>query len=101
MIWLAPWSSAEQHDDSYRAGVRDQLQREVAPGHFLYGLPVRLVGRGNGDDALFALLDGSGRVAQVHFTWARSQQCLPWLMKKCLYVRALRRCRVSCINIWS
>lgn len=78
MIWLQPWSSAEQHDDGYGNGFRDQLQREVAPGHVLHGLPVRLIARGNGDDALFALLDGSGRVAQVHLTWARSQERLPW-----------------------
>lgn len=78
MIWFEPWSSVEHYDDNYRNGFLDQLRREVAPGHALYDLPVRLIAWGNGGDALFALLDGSGRIAQVHLTWAHGSERLPW-----------------------
>lgn len=44
----------------------------------MYGLPAKLIARGNGDDALFEILDGSGRVAEVHLTWSKSQERLPW-----------------------
>jgi hypothetical protein len=44
----------------------------------MFGVPGRLIGRGQGDDALFELLDGSGRVAVVHLTWAHCTQHLPW-----------------------
>lgn len=47
-------------------------------GHILYGITLKLLARGNGDDALFELLDGSGRVADVHLTWSKSQERLPW-----------------------
>jgi len=44
----------------------------------MYGLPVKLIARGNGDDALFEILDGTGRVADVHLTWSREAERFPW-----------------------
>jgi hypothetical protein len=49
MTWLEPWDP-------------------VVPGEGV-----------EGDDALFALEDGTGRVAVVHLTWTRSPpETLPW-----------------------
>jgi hypothetical protein len=78
MEWLEPWSSATQMGEQAAKGWQRQLQIELPPGHVLYGLPVKLLARSNGDDALFEILDGSGRVADVHLTWSKSQERLPW-----------------------
>jgi len=62
--WLTPWH-AEQ---SLQATV--ELAREVGPGHLLWQVPVRVLARRQDcDDVLFALEDGTGRVAVVHLTW--------------------------------
>jgi hypothetical protein len=78
MVWLEPWCAASQMGEQIAQGWQKQLQIEVPPGHALFGVPVILLARGNGDDALFELLDGSGRVANVHLTWSKSQERLPW-----------------------
>ncbi|MCW7541470.1 hypothetical protein OOT46_27040 [Aquabacterium sp. A7-Y] len=77
MEWLEPWSSTEGMEDTYRRAFSDQLAKEISPGHELYGKQVRLIARGNGDDALFELLDGTGRVAEVHLVW-QGRQTPPW-----------------------
>lgn len=76
--WLEPWWSTAEFDEPYHAGFKSQLEREVGPDHPLFGLQTRLVGRGNGDDALFAICDGTGRYAVVHLTWATHQESMPW-----------------------
>jgi hypothetical protein len=78
MEWLEPWCSAAQIGEQVAQGLQRQLQTEVPPGHALYGMPVKLLARGKGDDAIFELLDESGRVANVHLTWSTSQERLPW-----------------------
>jgi len=78
MEWLEPWWSTAELDEQFHETFRRQLEREVPPGHSMHGLPVRLIARGNGDDVLFQILDGSGRVADVHLTWSKSQEYLPW-----------------------
>jgi hypothetical protein len=65
-------------DEQFKESWRRQLEIEVPPEHVLYGVSVKLLARGNGDDALFEILDGTGRVADVHLTWSRSQERLPW-----------------------
>ena len=73
------WYYTTEEDEEYHKTFEGQLRREVAPGHDLYGVPVKLVARFDGtDDALFELLDGSGRVAAVHLTWAKHHERLPW-----------------------
>ena len=79
MEWLEPWSSTEESGETYLKTFADQLALETRHGHILHGVPVRLIGRGDGDDALFELLDGTGRVAQVHLVW-QGQQKPPWPM---------------------
>ena len=78
MEWLDPWWSTEARAKAFHETFRKQLELEVPPGHVLFGLPVKLIGRGNGDDALFEILDGTGRVAVVHLTWAKKQERLPF-----------------------
>lgn len=78
MEWLEPWWSTEDFDESFHETFRKQLELEVSLGHAMYQIPARLIARGNGDDALFQILDGSERVAVVHLTWSKSQEHLPW-----------------------
>lgn len=78
MEWLEPWWSADDLDKKARSGIDRQLAVEVPPGHEMFQMPARVIGRGNGDDALFEILDGSGRVAVVRLTWSKSQERLPW-----------------------
>lgn len=78
MEWLEPWWSVEKLGQQLSQSWQAQLAIEVSPGHVLYEVPVKLLARGNGDDALFEFLDGSGRVADVHLTWSKSQERLPW-----------------------
>lgn len=78
MEWHDPWWPTESQSAEFLDTFRRQLELEVPPDHILYGLPIRLIARGEGDDTLFALLDGSNRVAMVHLTWAKQQERLPW-----------------------
>lgn len=66
-LWLEPW---HQIAGEHVVAIERELRRELAEGHALYGLPVRaLARRQDCDDVLFAIEDGSGRVAVVHLTW--------------------------------
>ncbi len=78
MQWLEPWWSTATQDNEFHAGFKCELESEVGEGHPLKGIETRLIARGNGDDTLFELLDGSGRYAVVHLTWARHPELLPW-----------------------
>lgn len=75
--FLSPWGSAESQTDDTKLTFAKQLALETSPGHTLYKVPVRLLARGNGDDVLFEIMDGSRRVAQVHLVWQGKQQP-PW-----------------------
>jgi hypothetical protein len=77
VAWPHPFSPIAYADD--KPAFEAELRREVKPGHPLFGLPVAAVGRRyDQDDVLFELLDGSGRVAQVHLTWAGERERPPW-----------------------
>jgi hypothetical protein len=76
MDWPDDWWPI---DAATAAAFEAELQREMSPGHPLFGLPLRAIGQGgNGDDVLFTVADGSERVAAVHLTWARAAECPPW-----------------------
>lgn len=77
MKWLDPWSPVESTNEAYREKFMRQLATEVSCGHPMYKLPVQLIGRGNSDDCLFAILDGTNRVAVVHLVWQGPQKP-PW-----------------------
>jgi len=79
MEWLVPWYSVS--DESAQAEAMErELYRELAEGHPLHGFRVRTLGRRQDcDDVLFAVEDGSERVAVVHLTWTYSPpDRLPW-----------------------
>jgi hypothetical protein len=77
--FLDPWWSTDEQDAHFHQTFLNQLKTEVGPDHVMYGLPVRMIGRdGGSDDTLFEILDGSGRLALVHLTWAKTQERLPW-----------------------
>lgn len=77
MEWFEPWWSTECMDNQFHETFVRQLALEISPGHEMFELPIRLIGRGLGDDALFEILDGSGRVAVVHLTWSKPRERLP------------------------
>ena len=81
MAWLVPWYSVIG-DATQVASMERELRRELSAGHPLFGLPVRTVGRRQDcDDVLFAIDDGTGRVAVVHLMWTpNSPERAPWPM---------------------
>ncbi len=78
MEWLEPWWSTECQDEKFHAGFKRELEAELSSEHPLHGIETRLIARGNGDDALFELLDGTGRYAGGSLTWAHHPEPLPW-----------------------
>ena len=79
MKWLAPWHSVSD-DPVQVVGMERELQRELSPGHPLFGVPIQtLARRQDRDDVLFAVQDGTGRVAVVHLTWTQNPpENPPW-----------------------
>jgi hypothetical protein len=75
--WIAPWQPIETPSEAEE--LLAELSRELPPAHPLSGLSLRAIGRrGDGDDVLFSIDDGTRRVASVHLTWRASQEILPW-----------------------
>ena len=76
MDWPVPFMPIDQTEDQRR--LEAELTRELRPSHSLFGVPMRAIGRRpDQDDVLFALSDGTGRVAEVRLTWAAHEQP-PW-----------------------
>ena len=68
--WLVPWRAIEGGHAEDRTAK--ELYAEVCMKHVLFGIRARPVGcRQDCDDFLFELLDGSGRFAVVHLTYAQ------------------------------
>ena len=66
MEYLRPWYA----DDS--DALIAELRRELVSGHPLFGVSVSaLARREDRDDALFAIHDGTRRVAVAHLTWKK------------------------------
>lgn len=77
MAWPEHWVPVS--DTETAAALARELDRELGRGHALKGVPVRAIGRDvRRDDVLFAFDDGTGRVAEVHLTWARHPEPPPW-----------------------
>ena len=56
----------------------EELHREIAKGHVLFGRPVRTIGRRSmTDDILYELVD-TGELAAVHLTWADKKERPPY-----------------------
>ena len=79
MEWREPWWSTASQDAKFHSIFHRELKLELGPKHPLFNVPVQMIGRkGDSDDTLFELLDGSGRVAVVHLTWAQRPEPMPW-----------------------
>lgn len=64
MKFLTPWR--ESTDEA----LLTELQRKVPRGHFLYEIPVKVLGRRDDkDEVLFELQDDTGRLVAVHLTF--------------------------------
>src|SRR5262245_28375781 len=56
-------------------GLHDELQRELPPGHLLFGRPVETFAyRRDRDDVLFRHRDEPGRFTVIHLTWIRKRE---------------------------
>jgi hypothetical protein len=75
--WPFPFSPIEHTEDA--VGLEIELQRELKSGHPLYGIPAAAKARRH-DDVFFELLDGTGRIADIHLTWAGESERPPWPM---------------------
>lgn len=72
--WLAPWGKVESKSAE---NIERELAAEVAPGHPLHGVALKVVGaRDDCDDILFRRLD-TGSYVVVHLTW-KHQDKPPW-----------------------
>ena len=80
--FLPPWWSTASQSNEFHDTFEKQLRIEIPPGHPLEDKPVRCIARGDGDDVLFEILDGSGCVAYVHLTWQSVRQEDPWPLTK-------------------
>lgn len=77
MEWLQPW--APILDPITARAMETELTRELSIAHPLFGVPVSAIGLGwSGDDVLFRLLDGSGRLAAAHLTWGIRSETPPF-----------------------
>lgn len=64
---LMPWDFANKE-------LNSQLEREISPGHVLYGKDVKTIARRqDNDDVLFAVFDADFQYAKVHLTWSQSK----------------------------
>lgn len=71
--WIAPWQACDAATPE--EAVAAELYREVGAGHVLAGMKVKPLGRRQDqDDMLFALQDGSGRLAVVHLTYSQKTE---------------------------
>jgi hypothetical protein len=69
--WLYPWWSTAEQTERFHETFAAQLKLEICADDPIYRIPARVIGRGQGDDAVFQLLDGTGRVAFVHLQWGK------------------------------
>lgn len=62
-------------DESAAQGLHAELQRELPPGHLLFGRPVEVIAfRENQDDVLFRHLNEPDRFTIIHLTWIRKRE---------------------------
>jgi hypothetical protein len=70
VTWLVPWHPIANGRPDDRTA--QELYSEVCERHVLFGVNARPIAhRQDCDDFLFELLDGSGRFAAVHLTYAQ------------------------------
>lgn len=67
------WYPATPQDEK---SLMDELQREMIPGHLLYGKRIRVIAHRNGatDDILVTHEDQPQRYTVVHLTWSNGPE---------------------------
>jgi hypothetical protein len=80
LVLTEPWRDlrgTDPEDAAHRQELRDELARELNPGHPLHNRAVTVLGRSHlGDDVLITL-DGAAW-AIVHLTWKHAPEPPPW-----------------------
>ena len=73
------WSYISDFDDadSINAALVNELKKELAPDHQLFGCTATAIARANPNDDVLFKLEG-GRAAIVHLTWKGSSERTPW-----------------------
>jgi hypothetical protein len=62
-------------DPAVAASLHAELQRELPPGHLLFGRAVETFAYRHGsDDVLFRHRDQPGRFTEIHLSWIRKQE---------------------------
>ena len=57
--------------------LQRELQKEVAPGHILYGKQCRVIAKREDTDDIIVELE-NGQIAYVHLTWCSGADTPPW-----------------------
>jgi hypothetical protein len=66
--WLEPWSPVA--GDTHASRLQGELQKEVGPGHILFGRKAQAIAvRSDQDDVLF-VVRAPAELAVVHLTWS-------------------------------
>ncbi len=67
--FLIPWYSGIS--TKVAEAMEAELERELIPGHVLYGKKVKTIARRqDNDDVLFEVFDADFKFAKVHLTWS-------------------------------
>ena len=62
-------------DLAIAASLEAELQRELPPGHLIFGVPVAVFAHRHGsDDVLFRHRDQPERFTVIHLTWTRKRE---------------------------
>jgi hypothetical protein len=66
--WKDPWRPVESQEQTI---LRDEIMREIGPGHSLHGFQFHVLGRRvDSDDVLLAVNESHKPLAIVHLTWS-------------------------------
>jgi hypothetical protein len=80
LVLTEPWCDlrgTDPEDAEQRQGLRDELARELSPGHPLHNRTVTVLGRSHlGDDILIAPEGAAWAI--VHLTWKHAPERPPW-----------------------
>jgi hypothetical protein len=68
----------EDADGGTWFALLEELEKELSPGHPLYGKSYSMAARRWAQDDILLIVDGHDGCAAVHLTWRQSPEVLPW-----------------------